>query len=126
MDVYQRRCAPEKEGDTAQVNTQERHKGQEQHKTSSTSKLIGLLGKSLKPRIDFPLRPVFLSFFLLVVGTCFLYLGVFLVLSGTYYDSVPSLLLGALCIIPGSYYSFSILQIFRGVPNYSFDELGIS
>lgn len=72
------------------------------------------------------LKPILLSFFLFTVGTCFLYLGTTLFLSKKHYDSIPSLILGAFCIIPGSYYSFSILQILRGVSGYSFEELDIS
>ncbi|OII71415.1 uncharacterized protein cubi_00793 [Cryptosporidium ubiquitum] len=79
-----------------------------------------------KRKSGLPLKPIFLSFFLLIVGICFLYLGTTLFLSKKYYDSTPSLFLGVLCIIPGSYYSFSILQILRGISGYSFEQLDIS
>ncbi|KAH8583029.1 uncharacterized protein ELE39_003060 [Cryptosporidium sp. chipmunk genotype I] len=82
--------------------------------------------KSFKTKSGLPLKPVFLSFFLFIVGTFFFYMGTTLFLSKKYSDSAPSLILGILCIIPGSYYSFSILQILRGVSGYSFEQLDIS
>ncbi|KAK9174170.1 Eukaryotic protein of unknown function (DUF872) family protein [Cryptosporidium meleagridis] len=92
----------------------------------SKKKFEFLSPKSFKTKSGLPLKPIFLSFFLFIVGSFFFYIGTVLFLSKKYSDSTPSLLLGILCIIPGSYYSFSILQILRGVSGYSFEQLDIS
>lgn len=120
MEISQRECV---EGSKQREEPKGR---QEKDSRSLLKQLQCSLALLFKTKGEVPLKPVFLSFFLFVVGACFLYLGTILFLSKQFPDSAPSLLLGVLCIIPGTYYSFSILQILRGIPGYSFDQLDIS
>ncbi|KAH8741448.1 hypothetical protein FG386_002402 [Cryptosporidium ryanae] len=75
---------------------------------------------------NIPYKPVVVSFFLLVVGVCFIFLGVSLVLDSEYSNSLPSIILGVLCLIPGSYYSFVTIQVLRGVSEYNMELIEIS
>ncbi|CUV04793.1 unnamed protein product [Cryptosporidium hominis] len=110
-----------------EVDKHEKVRKEAHNGPSLSKKKIGFLSpKSFKTKSGLPLKPIFLSFFLFIVGLFFFYIGMALFLSKKYSDSTPSLLLGILCIIPGSYYSFSILQILRGVSGYSFEQLDIS
>ncbi|KAK6591009.1 hypothetical protein RS030_111963 [Cryptosporidium xiaoi] len=71
-------------------------------------------------------KPIMVSFFLLIVGICFLLLGISLVLDTEYLNSLPSIILGVLCLIPGSYYSFVTVQVLRGISEYNIELIEIS
>ena len=75
---------------------------------------------------NIPYKTVMISFFLLIVGISFTLLGISLVLDTKYLDSLPSIILGILCLIPGSYYSFATVQAVRGKSEYNLELIEIS
>jgi len=71
----------------------------------------------------FPWRTLLAAITLFSVGTVFLLMGLGKFFSVGLEESVPFLVIGSICFIPGSYHSFIFLQIFRGIPGYSYDQI---
>ncbi|CEM27808.1 unnamed protein product [Vitrella brassicaformis CCMP3155] len=70
-----------------------------------------------------PWKTVGMALLLFTMGTTLLLMG-----TGTFFRTgvsaaTPLLVLGSICFIPGSYYTFMFIQIFRGVPGYTYLDI---
>uniref|UniRef100_A0A7S1F0M8 Transmembrane protein 230 n=1 Tax=Noctiluca scintillans TaxID=2966 RepID=A0A7S1F0M8_NOCSC len=78
--------------------------------------------KPLRPP-KVPLKELFLSFGLFIIGITFLVLGATSFWSVSFQESLPFTLIGAICFIPGAYHAHIFVMIFAGVPGYSYDMI---
>ncbi|KAH7820904.1 putative Eukaryotic protein of unknown function (DUF872) [Monocercomonoides exilis] len=73
-----------------------------------------------------PWKGILLAVFLFVIGTIMLTFGILIVTNVLKIDEsdrgLPLVILGSICFIPGSYYVWITYQIWRGNPEYSFQE----
>ncbi|EEA08445.1 uncharacterized protein CMU_002740 [Cryptosporidium muris RN66] len=81
---------------------------------------------SLQPRKPLRQRPkpwrlIAIALLLFILGGVFLTIGTNNLISGNFSESIPSLIIGSLCFIPGCYHVFIIIQTLRNVPDYSLD-----
>ncbi|KAL7066027.1 hypothetical protein ACR3K2_35200 [Cryptosporidium serpentis] len=81
---------------------------------------------SLEPRKPLRQKPkpwklIAIALLLFLLGGIFLTIGINSLISGNINESIPSLVIGSLCFIPGSYHVFIIIQTLRNVPDYSLD-----
>eukprot|EP00919_Chromeraceae_sp_WS-2016_P062029 GHVR01146944.1.p1 GENE.GHVR01146944.1~~GHVR01146944.1.p1 ORF type:complete len:127 (-),score=19.79 GHVR01146944.1:53-376(-) len=82
------------------------------------------------PQTPSPLRPpkvpwrtLLMAIFLFIVGTVFLLMGLNVIVQFRYGECIPFMIIGCICFIPGSYYVFMFIQIFRGIKGYNYDDI---
>ena len=73
-----------------------------------------------------PLRAILLALFLFFIGTVLIVIGALIITKTIVLDhenrGVPFMILGLLCFIPGSYYTFVVYQVANGNPKYSYND----
>ena len=71
-----------------------------------------------------PYKTIMVAFLFFVIGTIFLYLGLFeLYQTGSIAESYEKILLGMILFIPGSYHSALAFMACRKVEGWNYDEL---
>ncbi|KAJ4462280.1 hypothetical protein PAPYR_876 [Paratrimastix pyriformis] len=74
-----------------------------------------------------PWKAIGLALFLFTTGTVLLFFGIsFLtgLIKTQYWDrGYPMTVLGAICFLPGSYVTWIAYRVWKGDPNYSYDDI---
>jgi hypothetical protein len=71
-----------------------------------------------------PKKAVALAVFLFICGFGFTATGLSMIATRPFWsETVPFLAIGTMTLIPGSYVLFTVFQVARGVPNWTYDQL---
>uniref|UniRef100_A0A0G4HKS0 Transmembrane protein 230 n=1 Tax=Chromera velia CCMP2878 TaxID=1169474 RepID=A0A0G4HKS0_9ALVE len=95
-------------------------------KTKETSNPDLMFDSNAPPPLrppDTPWKSLALALFLFAVGSTFLMMGLNVFFKTRVYDSIPFLIIGSIAFIPGAFYTFIFVQIFRGIPGYSYNDI---
>ena len=79
--------------------------------------------KDLFNKQPIPWRTILLCLVFFILGSLFLFLGIFKWTKTSLSESYEYLLLGLIMFIPGSYHTVILIQILRGVDGYSYDMI---
>ncbi len=71
-----------------------------------------------------PKKAVLLAAFLFICGFGFAATGLAMIPTRPFWsETLPFLAIGFVTLIPGGYVLFTVFQVARGVPNWTYDEL---